>query len=299
MTDRTTIGLLGLGPLGRGMFETLSKAGRQVVAFDASPAARASIAPVPPGCDVVPSLFDLATDADIVLSTLTDAPALTDAVMGDADVLGLGPALKPGAIVAHFGRGPHAGILKLTGLLGARGVGLIDVFTCQPLDHIRNGSMKMLAGGFTDLVERFAAAVAPLGTVERIGVTGIATGLGALRGYVRAARLIALSEAMLIGQHAGIAPDVLAETFDGPIGSGPDCCGLAGLSHCEARERLRIDDIYRHASDAVGFAERVGVASECVSFSRDLLSDAMAVISGDDDESSLLKHFEAILRAAH
>ncbi|MCB1520117.1 MAG: NAD(P)-dependent oxidoreductase [Hyphomicrobiaceae bacterium] len=298
MDNPPLVGILGLGPLGLQMAKRLSTHGRRVLAFDPV-AERRNGFPASPTMELAPSLFDLGAGASIILSTLTDVPALRVALNGDDERPGIAAALVPGSIIAHFGWGPYADIVRLTGLLGTRGIGMLDVFTCEGVATASSGRMQLFAGGFSDLVDKFAVTVAPLGTVRRIGSSGQATGLAALRGYVRAARLIALSEAMLIGTHAGIDADVLAEAFDGPIGAGPDCCGLAGLSDCSASPHMRIDEIYHHAADAVAFAERVGISGECVSFSRDVLGDALAVIPGDGDESSLLQHFAAIARAEH
>lgn len=136
--------------------------------------------------------------------------------------------------------------------------------------------------------------MAPIGSVERIGQTGAATGLGALRGYVRAARLIALSEAMLIGSHAGISRDVLARVFDGTIASGPQSRRLAGMTPSQLRPAPLLVETFRAVQDAVEFGDRIGLSGDGVAFARDVLADALETTGESADESALLCHLSEV-----
>lgn len=295
MDTQRPIGVIGLGDLGRSLAGRLVAAGRQVSAYDPDGATRRAFATAPPALTLAPGLTDLGRDCDIVVSALPDIAHLRGAALGDADRPGFALAMQPGAVIVHFGAGPYKEVLRLTGQLGQGGIGLIDVLTCADTHPDIACPLEMLVGGFAELIERSRPALDALGRFTRVGATGTATGLASLRGYVRAARLIALSEAMLIGRHAGIAPELLARVFDGPIAAGPECRSLTG----EVAALLREHDLAStcgYVTDAVAFSERIGVSGECVAFARDMLTDALAGNAGAD-ESTLLRHFSALADA--
>ena len=292
MRDMRPIGLIGLGRLGTALALRLAAKNLHVEVYDLDGSRRRAFAPSPPGLEIAPSLTDLGMSCDIIVSALTDIPQLRAAAFGSPDRPGFARAMTPGGVVVHFGSGPYQDALRMTAHLGSGGIGLIDVLSCAAVESEGGGPVEMLVGGFPSLVDRARPVLEAIGTFRRVGATGSAIGLAALRSYVRAARLIALSEAILIGRHAGIAPDTLARVFDGPIATGPECSKLANdlpgtLSHHDLASTCRA------VTDAVGFSEHIGVSGECVAFARDMLADALQGAEGAD-ESALLRHFTAM-----
>lgn len=293
------VGLIGLGPMGLAIARRLEAVGRDVIAYDPNAELRGAFPGRGPRSTLAPSLFDLGDGATLILSTLPDAGELKAALLGDVDRPGILAAMRPGSIVVQFGDGPYETVLKLAGLLGQRGVGFVDVFSCHGTAAAAEGRMELLAGGFAEFVDDVRPVLSLLGTVERVGSIGTATGLGALRGYVRAARLIALSEAMLIGSHAGISRDVLSRVFDGTIASGPQSRRLAGLVQSQLRPAPLLADTFRAVGDALEFGERIGLSGDGVAFARDLLADALETTGDAADESALLCHLSEVAADAN
>lgn len=296
MAEERSIGVVGLGETGRELCRRLMQAGKHITVYDLDADVRRAYPVTSPQSRLAPSLTDLGADCDVVVSALADATQLRAAAIGDEDRQGFALAMRPGSVIAHFGMGPYKDILRLTGQLGSGGIGLVDVMSCGALDGSETTrALDMLVGGHADVIDTARAALDALGSVTRVGATGTATGLASLRGYVRAARLIALSEAMLIGRHAGIAPDMLARVFDGPVASGPQCRALTGAQSAPLPPH-DLQSTCRAVSDAVRFSEHIGVSGECVAFARDMLADAI-VGDGGDDESTLLRHFTSMAAA--
>lgn len=292
MRSTRPIGLIGLGRLGTAIAHRLIDNGLSVEAYDRDADRRRAFQSKWPKVSVAPTLTDLGMSCGTVISALPDISRLRTAAIGNSDRPGFAFAMAPGSIIIHFGDGPYKDALRLTGHLGSCGIGLIDVLTCSTHDANCNGPIEMLVGGFPELVERVQPVLTAIGPYQWVGATGTAIGLSALRSYVRAARLIALSEAILIGRHAGISPDTLARVFDGPVSTGPECRTLASelpgtVPHHD------LESTYRAVADAVGFSEHIGVSGECVAFARDMLSDALQGTDGID-ESALLRHFAAM-----
>lgn len=294
MNGPEAVGVLGLGSLGIAIAQRLAASGQRVAGWDADPRNRTAAGLQPPAACIAPSLFDLGADCEILLSTLPDIATLKTSLIGDGDRPGAGAAMRPGNVIVHFGGGPYVEVLRLTGLLGTAGVGLVDVFTASGPDAARSGGMELLLGGAKDLVDKVERVLQPLGTSVRIGGPGTATGLAALRGYVRAARLIALSEAMLIGRHAGVQNEILARVFDSPVAAGPQARRLAGFTPSQLRPVPLLAETMQAVADAVEFGERIGLSGECVAFSRDVLAEALDTTGEAADESALLCHLSEV-----
>ncbi len=295
MASTRPVGVIGLDKIGRALARRLAAKGMRVEAYDMKSDMRRAFAEGQPAAHVAESLTDLGVSCDMVVSTLVDASALRAAAVGDHDRPGFALAMRPGSIIIHFGGGPYRDIVRMTGQLGTGGVGLIDALACADANPEDSCPMDMLVGGYGEFIDRARPVLDALGSFARVGDTGTATGLSALRGYVRAARLIALSEAMLIGRHAGISADTLARVFDGPVAAGPSCRSLldAGATLLHSHD---LGTTCSSVTDAVAFSERIGVSGECVAFARDMLADAMSGENGGD-ESTLLRHFAAIASA--
>ena len=293
MVQERPVGVVGLDDLGKAVIERLVRRGIRVEAYDPKGDLRRSFNVDSPAVSLAPSLTDLGTSCEIILSTLADVAQLRAAAFGDPDRPGFALAMRTGSLIVHFGTGPYKDVLRLTGHLGSGGIGLIDVLSCLP-PETSDQPLEMLAGGYQELVDRALPVLEALGSVKRVGPTGTATGLAALRSYVRATRLIALSEAMLIGRHAGIEPATLARVFDGPVATGPHCRHIANGGIDIAGPGFDLSSTSRAVADAVGFSEHIGVSGECIAFARDMLSDALAGDEGSHDESTLLRHFTAL-----
>lgn len=292
MQEDGPIGVIGLGDLGQALARRLVRAGRRVALYDLDGQKRRAYSPERPAADIAPSLTDLGHDCAIVLSALPDIASLRAAAFGDADRPGFALAMQPGSLIVHFGGGAYKDILRMTGQLGSGGIGLIDVLACHAIASDPDQPIDMLVGGFDELVERARPTLEAIGPFKRVGATGTAMGLAALRAYVRAARLIALSEAILIGRHAGIDTETLARVFDGPIATGPECRAIATATG-SIDPGHDLSATCSALADAVGFSEHIGVSGECVAFARDMLADALTGHAGGD-ESTLLQHFTAL-----
>src|SRR3970040_1703125 len=79
------IGVAGIGRMGAAIAERLLKHGHQVTVWNRTPAKAQALAPL--GAAVAATPAQLATAADIVLSILTDAAAITAAYDGPAGLL--------------------------------------------------------------------------------------------------------------------------------------------------------------------------------------------------------------------
>ncbi len=142
------IGFIGLGKMGFNMVEHLLDLGHEVVAYDVSAEAVASIAAK--GATAASSLQHLVgeLDAPRVVWMMVPAGRPVDAVID-----GLAPFLKVGDIVIDGGNSRYTDTVARAEKLRQQGIRLLDIGTSGGLDGARHGAC-MMAGG-----EREAYAV--------------------------------------------------------------------------------------------------------------------------------------------
>lgn len=182
---------------------------------------------------------DIAFSCDVVLSMIEDTTRLRQVLLGSEDRLGLGLELASGATIIDFGIRPPRECQALMGILGMRGLSLIDAAVVGTPEALANGTATILTGGFPDAVDAALPVLETIGRVERTGPLGSAHTAAALMGYMEAAHTIAWEEASRVGQALGLNIAVLGRLFEAelPTSNVVSFSRRAGLAGALAHER--------------------------------------------------------------
>ena len=158
---------------------------------------------------------DIAYECRIVLTLIEDSDALRRLIIGTPDRAGLGAEMHPGSVLVDLGIRPPRECQAFLGLVGTRGIGVVDAAIIADAAAIERGGALVLAGGYPDAVETALPALEAIGRIERTGPLGSAHTAAALMGYVEAAHVLARDEAMSVATALGLAGDTLARVLDG------------------------------------------------------------------------------------
>jgi 3-hydroxyisobutyrate dehydrogenase-like beta-hydroxyacid dehydrogenase len=140
------VGFVGLGAMGRPMAANLAAAGHRVVAWNRSP-----VEP-PEGVTLAKSLRDLAQEAPVVFTMLTDGPAVEAVLFGeDGWVSGAAPG---GVVIQSSTIGPTA-VVPIAERLESAGLHLLDAPVSGSVKPAINRELVILGGGDPELFERF------------------------------------------------------------------------------------------------------------------------------------------------
>lgn len=153
---------------------------------------------------------DVAFECPVVLVAVDDTEVMRNLLVGNPDRMGMGAEMEPGSVVVDLGARTPRELQALLGLLGTRGVALVDAALVGGSDAAAEGRAKIMLGGYPDSVEIADKVLSLLGHVERTGPLGSAHAVAALMGYVEAAHSIAREEALTLGRACGLTPEVLA-----------------------------------------------------------------------------------------
>jgi 3-hydroxyisobutyrate dehydrogenase len=153
----------------------------------------------------------------------------------------------------------------------------------------------MVVGGADSAVERCRPVLETLATrIIRAGATGSAQAAVALADYVRAARLLATSEALRLGSHYGFEPANLLGV----------CEALGGASLAEMLERevatrrfktgLQLGVVRANVGLAEQMADAAQMPSPMLAVTRDALIQAEAQLGYSMDHSAVIKWLETL-----
>src|SRR6185437_12416205 len=154
----------------------------------------------------------LAQQSDIVITCLPSAREMRQVFFGWE---GLAKYPKKDGLILDIGVTDPVDTQAMAKELEAQGWQLVDAPSFGTPQDAKEGKLAMVVGGADGAVERCRPVLETLATkIIRAGATGSAQAAVALAGYVRAARLLATSEAIRLGSHFGFEPANLLDVCE-------------------------------------------------------------------------------------
>lgn len=215
MPARQTVGILGLGAIGRAAARNLLEDG-----FAVSAIRRPSSVDFPDwGGKLVDDAAALARDCDVVISCLANEAAMRAGFLA-AD--GLVAGARPGLIVVEMSTFPVALKQELATALQARGATMLDspISGTPPVVARRQGAL--FVSGDPAAVERCAAVLGSVAPKHPyVGAFGAGMAVKLVANFLVFVNTLATAEAMLLGTSAGIDPKVLIDAVGSSFAGTP------------------------------------------------------------------------------
>src|ERR1700686_2612933 len=210
--DRSKLGFIGIGAMGSRIAGRLLKHGFQVTVFDRN-AAKAN-AVIESGGTVARSIAELASGADVVLSSLTNDEAVHIVYSGPQGVL---EHIRRGSMIIEMSTVSPETSRELHRLGSARGVSVLDVPVSGSTPAAEQGLLTLLVGGDED---SFNAAQAIFDAIGKqhfyLGPSGSGNTMKLVVNTLLGVGMQAIAEAVAFGEKAGLDRqrllDVLSKT---------------------------------------------------------------------------------------
>jgi 3-hydroxyisobutyrate dehydrogenase len=155
-----------------------------------------------------PSMMAQACDA--VITVLPSAADLREVCFGWES---LAKGFDRGGIVIDVGITDPLETVAIARELAERGIDLVDAPAFGTPAQAKEGTLDMIVGGEERAVERCRPVLEMLARkVLRAGAAGTAQAASAIADYLRGAELLALSEAIRLGERLGFEPGALLHT---------------------------------------------------------------------------------------
>jgi 3-hydroxyisobutyrate dehydrogenase len=211
MPKTLSLGVLGVGRMGLPIARNLSAAGFDVTVFDldASRSVGAETA-------VASSAHELAAHCDILLTVLPGIAEIEDAMIGSGRLI---ESLPSGALWIDLTSNDPRVATEIAQRATERGVQSLGSPMAGGVTAADTGALRFYVGGETSAVDRGRPVLEAVGTVDHVGekvADGYLTKL--LANLLWFGQVVAVTEALLLGQSLGLSPALLRDQLAGSAG---------------------------------------------------------------------------------
>ncbi|KND61609.1 3-hydroxyisobutyrate dehydrogenase [Candidatus Burkholderia verschuerenii] len=215
-----TVGVIGLGNMGRGMALSAVRGGYRVLGFDAAPGVAEKLQAE--GVEARASIAAIAADVDVLILSLPTSAIVEDVVLGQGGVAQSG---NPGLIVVDTTTADPNSTKKVAAALAECKIGFVDGPVSGGPKGAATATMTMVLGGS----DADVAAVEPILAVisaKRVHVGPVGAGhvTKIINNMLTGVHLLAASEAVRAAEANGVDPEKLVEALNG--GSGRNSATL-------------------------------------------------------------------------
>lgn len=215
-----TVGVIGLGNMGRGMALSLKRGGYDVLGFDATPGIAEALQAE--GVVACASIAEITRNADVLILSLPTSDIVEKVVLGEG---GVAANARPGLIVVDTTTAEPASTRKVAAALAEVKVGLVDGPVSGGPKGAATATMTMVLGGSDADVTAVEPVLAVM-SAKRVHVGPVGAGhvTKIINNMLTGVHLLATSEAVRAAEAAGVNPEKLVEALNG--GSGRNSATL-------------------------------------------------------------------------
>ncbi|MBY6092567.1 NAD(P)-dependent oxidoreductase [Maritimibacter alkaliphilus] len=205
MSNTNTIGFIGLGVMGGPMCRNMArKHPGRVLAFDLSEDALRAVEEA--GATRVPSVEALAAEAEVIFLSLPGGPQVEKV---SAAIAAAGGRCD---LVVDLSTTPVATARSVAADLAPNGIGFADAPVARTREAAQKGALAIMVGAPDAVFARIGPMLDYIATdVTHGGDVGAGQVLKLVNNMLVFANTVALAEMMVLGEKAGVAPEVLLE----------------------------------------------------------------------------------------
>jgi 3-hydroxyisobutyrate dehydrogenase-like beta-hydroxyacid dehydrogenase len=213
---RPSVGVVGLGAMGRPAAEFLAASAFDTFAYDLDQEALEAIRRK--GGTPTPSLKQLAERSTVIFIFVPSDDDVRTVCLGEDGVLA---GAQPGSVLAICSSALPETCAAVATEGARRGVDVLDAALTGGVRGAEAGEINLLVGGDEQVLERIRPTLEPwCGSVHHMGALGTGQVGKTVNNLVHWAQISAVNEALRFGQRLGVAPSKLREALkDGPTDS--------------------------------------------------------------------------------
>jgi 2-hydroxy-3-oxopropionate reductase len=285
MDTKPSLGLIGLGIMGRPMARNLLRAGYPVTVHDVD---RSGVdALVAEGALAGTSPRGVAEATDVLITMLPDSPQVREVYLGPD---GAFEALRPGWLAIDMSSISPSTARELAVKAAAGGAEMLDAPVSGGDKGAIAGTLSIMVGGAEAAFARALPILSAMGkTIVHVGPAGAGQVVKVCNQVVVAVVIEAVAEALVLGAKAGVDPGRIADVLQG---------GLAATKVLELRRenmltghfdpgfriRLHLKDL----KNALELARETNVALPAAALVEQLMRAMSAAGRADYDHSGLV-----------
>jgi 3-hydroxyisobutyrate dehydrogenase-like beta-hydroxyacid dehydrogenase len=220
---KPSIGLIGLGLMGRPMGHNLLRAGFPLVVWNRSKDKAADL--VRSGAQLAASPREAAAQADVLITIVSDPPALEQVLWGPQDAAektGALDGLRPGSVLVDSSTVSPDLARRVAGACAERRVDFLDAPVTGGTWGAEKGELVFMVGGRAEVLERVRPVLAAMGRrFFLLGPNGAGQTVKLGMNLLLALEVDALVEALALVTAAGVPAERLIEVMQSSMGRSP------------------------------------------------------------------------------
>jgi len=287
------IGLIGLGLMGRPMGMNLLKAGHPLTVWNRT-ASRADEL-VAAGAKLAKSPREAAADADVLLTMVSDPPAL-ESVLWGADGAGSGAlaALKSGSIYIDSSTVSPNLARKIAAACAERGVRFLDAPVTGGDWGAKKGELVFMIGGDAETLQAVEPIIGVMGKKWfHLGPNGAGQTIKLAMNLILALQVDALAEALALVTRAGLKGESLVEVMQSSMArSGVLDVKAPNLLKGEYAPSFPLRLMHKDLGLALDLANQIGVALPAGAAARETYNYVKGAAKEDLDYSAVMKFWK-------
>jgi len=285
------IGFIGLGIMGKPMAKNLLKNGYDLTVYDLVPAAVEEVAAC--GAKAAACIREAAEGMDVLMTMLPNSPQVKEVMLGAE---GAAQWLQPGSVLIDMSSINPVASREIAAALAEKGVEMLDAPVSGGEPKAIDGTLSFMVGGKEEVFNKYAEMLGKMGaSVVRCGDIGAGNVTKLCNQIVVAVNIAAVSEALMLGQKAGVAPEAIYKAIRG---------GLAGSTVMDAKAPMMMDRNFKpgfkidlHIKDLNNVLDTAKSVDSPMILTNQVM-EMMKVLhadgEGNSDHSALAKFYEKL-----
>lgn len=289
MSDKPTVGFIGVGLMGHGMAKNIRQAGYPLVIKG-----NRNRAPVDSllgmGATEAASPREMAERCDIIHLCLSNSPQVEAVIAGPDGIL---DGARPGLVVIDTTTADPTSTLRMAEALAEKGAAMVDAPLGRTPKEAEAGQLDAMVGADPEVLEKVRPVIdAWAGSVTHMGPVGNGHKMKLLMNFIGMSYAALFSEAVVLGARVGISPAQFREVI-GPSRMG---CGFfeTFMNYVVDRNRDAHKFAIANASKDMRYvnamASDAGVVNVMASAARHYYTHAEAIGAGQDYVPMLSDH---------
>ena len=295
MTDKPTVGFIGLGIMGRPMAQNVLKAGFPLRVYDLLPQSMQTL--VNAGAQAAASPKDLAAQVDVVLLCLPDSPDVQAAMNGPEGVFA---GVRPGQLLIDMSTISPVVARDLAAEATRLGVTLLDAPVSGGEAGAIEGTLAIMVGGETGAFERALPVLQAMGKrILHMGAAGAGQVTKACNQLVIAVTMQGVAEALVLATKAGVDPAQVRQALLGGAAASRvlELHGERFLQH-NFKPGFRTRLHYKDINIALEAGRTYGTPLPATALVHQFFNALMAHGAADLDHSSLITLLEELAQTS-
>ncbi len=296
---KARIGFIGLGLMGRPMAMNLLKAGHAVTVWNRT-ASRADEL-VAAGAKLAKSPKEAASGADVLITIVSDPPALEEVLWGkngDGGTVGAADAalagLKAGAIYIDSSTVSPDLARKIASACSSKGVKFLDAPVTGGDWGAKKGELVFMVGGDAETLKAAEPVIGVMGKKWfLLGPNGAGQTIKLAMNSILALQIQSLAEALALVTAAGLKGEGLVEVMQSSMArSGVLDVKAPNLLKGEYVPSFPLRLMYKDVSLAMDLAKQLGVKLPAVAAAKETYGAVKAAAKEDLDYSAVMKFWK-------